>query len=118
MSTSAPVSLAERFAQPTVVSDVDVAFPTNVAVLLPPCDELPDEFKRWLGNVWCRAASKLFFSGGVFPPTKPGIDRVAALRHIRVCLGSWQPKHEHKAAGVAYLMSLWCESAEIKAVGS
>ena len=46
------------------------------------------------------------------PPIKPikqGISLSLALRHLGACLSSWEPKHEHKTAGVAYLMSLWFE---------
>lgn len=113
MSQTKPAtrSLAERFAKPAAVSNVDVAFPTDVRKLLPPYSEVPDDFKRFNGNERVRLAASLFCSGGKLPATKPGIDRVAATRHLQVCLSSWEPKHEHKEAGVAYLLSLWCTEA-------
>jgi len=37
----------------------------------------------------------------------PKIDSQLAWRHIMTCLKSFEPKHEHKMAGVGYLLSLW-----------
>jgi hypothetical protein len=63
-------------------------------------------------------ASQLFFHGGRLPDH--GIDlrsdlsqekRDNAFRALQACLGSFAPKHEHKIAGVAYLLSEWCEPA-------
>lgn len=34
-----------------------------------------------------------------------------ALANIQTALRSFEPKHEHKMAGVAYLMSMWLEDA-------
>lgn len=42
-----------------------------------------------------------------FPASVIGTQKVH--RHISACLGSYEPKHEHKIAGVAYLLSLWFE---------
>jgi hypothetical protein len=104
-STAAP----SRWAQPQQVSDVQVAFPaTVVGTLLPPMDEIPEEFHS--GNhPWCRFVSKLFFSGGHLPVSREDVDRANAARHLKCVLGSFEPKHEHKEAGAAYLMSLWYE---------
>jgi len=41
--------------------------------------------------------------------SKPGIDRKAAIRHIKAIMASYAPKHEHKEAGCAYLFALWFE---------
>jgi hypothetical protein len=57
-------------------------------------------------------ASTKFYRGGELPPEKDGIDRRAAFRHISACLGSYDPSHEHKIAGVGYLISLWFKSKE------
>jgi len=43
---------------------------------------------------------------------KEGIDPQMAFRHIKACLGDWGPKHEHKFAGCAYLLSLWFDDVE------
>jgi hypothetical protein len=89
--------------------------PTRIDDYLPRYAEVPDEFKRanTAGATWQNVASGWFFSGlhGRLV-AKPGIDRDAALRHIQACLTSWEPKHEHKEAGVAYLLSLWFERYE------
>jgi len=41
-----------------------------------------------------------------------GIDQNKALRHIKAILGSFEPKHEHKEAAAAYLLSLWFKSVK------
>lgn len=53
--------------------------------------------------------NKLFFIGGSIEhlKTKPGIDRIKAIRHIRTVMGSRQPKHEDKEAAVAYFFEQW-----------
>ena len=38
---------------------------------------------------------------------KEGVDTKKALRHVKAVLGSWEPKHEHKEAGVAFLLNEW-----------
>lgn len=103
---------AERFAEPTEVSDAQVAFPATLDGLLPPWDEVPEEFRRgyYGGHEWCDAAAHWFYKGLEKAPTfKAGIDPSTALRHLKCCLGSFEPKHEHKIAGVGYLLSLWCK---------
>ena len=96
-------------------SDVDIAFPTKTC--LPPYDEVPDDFKGFRGRgdakPFVEAVSSLFFNGGKLADFgltfKPGVDQTKAGRALRVCLGSWEPKHEHKIAGAAYLLSQWCD---------
>ncbi len=73
---------------------------------LPSRKEIPEEF--WtLSNPWNDLTSTLFFDGGRLPPTKEGIDRGHAARHLRACLSSMEPEHNHKIAGCAFLVSLW-----------
>lgn len=76
--------------------------------LLPAMWEIPEEFRNGQSE-WCNIVSQLFFCGGQLPSTKDGIDPTQARNHIVEVLRSWAPKHEHKEAGVAYLMSLWYE---------
>ena len=38
---------------------------------------------------------------------KEEFDKNEVWRHLKACMGSFQPAHEHKVAGVGYLMSLW-----------
>lgn len=43
---------------------------------------------------------------------RPGVDRDKALVAIKAALGSFEPKHEHKEAGCAFLLHEWFELAE------
>lgn len=101
---------AKDWTKPTEVSDVTMAFPADVLDLMPAYEEIPNEFKRH-GNPWTKWQGEWFFSGlKGFPAAKPGIDVQMAGRHLSCIQGSFQPKHEHKQAAVAYLASLWLES--------
>ena len=93
---------------PTAVSDLDLAFPASVSHLMPEWSDIPQEFKGH-GSKWNRFFSDMFFSGISSADLQPneGIEADVALRHIRVISGSFEPKHEHKEAAVAYLMSQW-----------
>jgi hypothetical protein len=99
---------------PVAVDEVTLAFPADLSELLPPWEEIPDEFKKTYG-AWV-AFADLWFGQGLAATTefycKDGIDGATAVRHLKAILGSFQPKHEHKIAGVAYLCSLWFEKVE------
>ncbi len=98
--------------KPVIVSDVEMAFGTVNG--LPKWTEIPENFKS-AGNEWCRLFSKIFFSGAkVLFKEKDGIDKNLAFRHIRALMASCEPRHEHKEAGVAYVMSQYFDSFEIK----
>lgn len=98
------------WAEPVEATDVQVAFAASTRGYLPPKEEIPEEFWRFRGNEWNRLFNQWFYRGLDAPPRfKPGIDQHKALRHLRICMASFEPKHEHKEAGVAYLLSLWCE---------
>ncbi len=101
--------------EPVVVEDVLIAFPASVKHLMPEHDSIPEEFKNSYGNKWVQLQRDWFYNGlnGKFVP-KEGIDLNLALRHLSCIQGSFEPKHEHKEAAVAYLMSLWFESYEKK----
>lgn len=96
---------------PQTVNDVECAFPARViGSLLPKWDEIPKEFKKMNGNTkYHKIASRWFFDGlaGCDLRFKNGIDAETAIRHLSSCMSSFEPKHEHKMAGVAWLMSLW-----------
>lgn len=95
---------------PKGLNALDVAF--GVKPPLPTWDEIPDEFKR-SSNKYARVASSLFFNGGRLADfgleVKDGLDDGDVMRAIRTCLGSFEPKHEHKEAGVAFMLSQWCD---------
>lgn len=93
---------------PIEVSDIDLAFPAHALKLMPPMAKIPEAFHR--GNtVWNKLANDWFFKGLEEPSfhMAPGVDGNQAHRHLSVILGSYEPKHEHKEAAIAYLASLW-----------
>lgn len=61
------------------------------------------------------AFGALFYRGGSLSDhglkLKAGIDRAAAMTAIRAWMGSFDPKHEHKTATVAWAFSEWCEAS-------
>jgi hypothetical protein len=95
--------------EPREISDVQMAFPTSVKDFLPDYADVPEEFKDWQGNEYLDFISAWFFTGADASRlvAREGVDRDKALRHIRYCLGSREPKHEHKHAGCAYLLAQW-----------
>jgi hypothetical protein len=106
---SASKATSNKWVSPLAVSKLDIAFGGRMKELLPSYNEIPDEFKDNY-HPWCHWQSKWFFSGLAkqdIPETKAGIDKDAAMRHLAAIQGSFEPKHEHKEAGVAYLASLW-----------
>lgn len=102
--------------QPRPLADVDIVFPTEVSHLLPAYSEVPEEFRRDR-NQWVQLAEEWFYSGlsRLVLTAKPSIDKSAALRHLQAVLGSFEPKHKHKIAGVAYLLSQWFEPPQTEA---
>lgn len=90
------------------ISEADMAFgPNNISTFLPAMGMIPEEFKKD-ENHYSQFISKWLFSGlSKSPEAVEGVDINQALRHIKVVLSSWEPKHEHKIAGAAYLASLW-----------
>ncbi len=103
------------YTKPTEAMGLDLAFPAHViGKFLPPEDTIPEEFKD-THNKWNALVSHFFLNGtkGAEVAFKDGIDPSKALRHIFTCLRSFEPQHEHKEAGVAYLMSLWFDDFNI-----
>lgn len=100
-----------RFDKPVAVTDNDMVWGARTDELLPMWDELPEEFQKYNYNKYCSAASSMFFEGlaksGV--TVKPEFNEDEVLRHLLTILRSFQPKHEHKIAGVGYLISKWCD---------
>jgi len=102
-----------KWATPIEINDATMAFPANVTgTILPPIEDIPEDFHRLYGTKWNKIVSRWFYNGlpeGTEFKARDGIDTDIALRQLGACLGSYQPKHEHKEAGVAYLMSLFFE---------
>lgn len=97
------------------ISDVDAAFPTKVP--LPAWNDIPKEFReRWhRRDGFHGVVSRIFYEGGRWEDfglkPKKGVDEAKARRAIITCLRSWEPQHEHKVAGVAYMLSEWFDLA-------
>lgn len=100
---------------PQELSAVDAAFPATVEHLMPPMSEIPEEFTEWnRNNKWQKLIGDWFYSGLEIKALMPkeGIDPKKAMRHVGAILGSFEPKHEHKEAAAAYLMSLWFDDVQ------
>ena len=91
------------------VSRLDLAF-GNVNHL-PPMSEIPDRFTR-SNDPYVKFIFEWFFSGRnpedmARLTEKPGVDRYMAICAIRAALASFKPRHGHKVAGCAFLLSEW-----------
>lgn len=94
------------------MNDLDLAFGGRMKDLLPEYSTLPGNFRS--GNdPFTPLVNKWFFSGleKKALKVKEGIDESDAWRHMKAIMGSFEPSHEHKTAGVAYLMSQWFEKS-------
>lgn len=103
-----PEPLNDGFDQPSVIDDVLYAFPGHLDRLMPATEAIPREF--FATNDWTIFVNRWFFQG--WPETlnlyeRPDVDAMAAYRHLHTILRSFEPKHEHKIAAVAWLMSRW-----------
>jgi hypothetical protein len=103
------------------ITQADIAFgPKNLADFLPPMSSIPKEFFG-SGNPWNKWVSKWFFGGlKEYAVAVEGINFKQAHAHLKVILGSFEPKHEHKIAGCAYLASKWFDESTVaisKALG-
>lgn len=105
----------DKFDHPQEISDVLMAFPADITDLLPPMEEIPEEHKSW-DNPWSKLTRKWFFSGlgKAYWSPRGDVDQETAIRHIQAILGSFAPKHEHKEAGVSYLLSRWFQGVIVK----
>lgn len=97
------------------MAGIDMAF--GKVDHLPPMTEIPEEFKNFNRETkWNELVSRWFYSG--LPKetefiAKDGVDPKKALRAIGAILASWDPEHEHKMAGAAYLMSEWFKEVKV-----
>lgn len=128
---SRPPSLAKPY-YPVQVTDLDLAFPATVLRLMPPIEDIPEVDEGW--NELARALFTGRYTDLSFLPSVYLTDWIVdsqraatveggdvylemAWRHVRTILGSWEPKHQHKEATVAYLLSLWFRWATWKQDG-
>jgi hypothetical protein len=98
----------------TKVTGADIVFPARVDHLMPPYEELIGKRKDPEHRRLEEVAQRAFFKGMDAGPWKPkeGVNKDDALRQIQCILGSFEPKHEHKIAGVAFLLGEWFEGVE------
>lgn len=103
----------DGWANPTTISDVELAFPANALDLMPSREEckaglaaLSDKKRRKWVEFQQRWFSRGLPAGVEFDPLD-GIDGETAFRHLSAIQGSFAPKHEHKEEAVAYLASRW-----------
>lgn len=97
-----------------VITEGEFAFGGDMDTLMVPYNQIPFEFKR-ASNKWTGIVSYWFFRG-LNPDTefyaKGDIDPKKALRHISAIMRSFEPKHEHKEACCAYLLSQWFDDVK------
>lgn len=112
------VAPAEPWGLPRDVDQATLTFPARVVGdYLPREDEIPERYRRMTGETGWHKLVHAWFHGGLARPKihlVPGVDGEKAVRHLSTCMASFEPKHEHKVAGVAYLMSLWFVRVETR----
>lgn len=112
--------LNDGFDQPQDIPAAQRAFAANVvATLMPPYSSIPAEFRNMNNHTeWNKFVGHWFFSGNPFEKwnvgVREGVDPDKALTHLQTILRSWEPKHEHKEAAVAWLASRWYDGIELK----
>lgn len=94
-------------------TDLDMVFGADLKDY-PPYDAIPEQFRR--GNTAANdAVSSLFFRGGKLDDfglrLKSGVDPNAFYGALKAMLCSFAPKHEHKEAACAWLVSEYTEAA-------
>jgi len=104
--------LNDGFDAPQEVSPLLMAFPGSVSHLMPPMSAIPEDFQSMNDRTdWNKFVSYWFFQGNPMEVwnlyARPDIDAEAAWRHLKAIMRSYEPKHEHKSAAVAWLMSRW-----------
>ena len=117
---AAAPALPAGFEQPKSVDAAILAFPAHVVgTLLPHRGDIPREFRES-----SRPSRELFarwffegLRGAEFTP-RPGVDRDAALRHISACMRSFEPSHENKEEGVAFLLESFFLRVDVPAAKS
>lgn len=86
------------------ITDVEMAFSADR--LLPAWEDIPNEFRS--GNLYTKLAEAICF-GWTLPECeiemKDGFEPETLNRAVRAHLQSFGPKHEHKIAGVGYMIA-------------
>ena len=110
MNTETKSTLDLKSYQFKQATSLDIAFPTfnTDPVLLKEAEARGFNSHH---NPYCKLFSTLFYSGGKVK-FKEGIDeafRKNAWMYMRALMGSFAPKHEHKEAVCAMILSELCE---------
>ncbi len=96
----------------------DRSIPKNIKSFIPEMQDIPDEFKNFhdINHKWLKLFDNMFFHGIeiIEVKHKAGIDPITAFRHIKAVLNAFSIQHEHKRAGIAYLLSEWFDNIEYK----
>ncbi len=89
------------------ITKPEIAFSTMR--LLPEWEEIPEEYRS--GNIYTRLAEALHY-GWPLPECEvelnEGVEASQLNECIRAHLQSFGPKHEHKIAGVGYMIACAC----------
>lgn len=90
------------------ITRADIAFAASVDGMLPAYREIPAYPTR---RHFEELAQTWFFHGlkNLKTKARAGVNETQALAHISYVLRSWEPKHEHKISGVAFLINEWFE---------
>jgi len=107
--------------KPVPIDDVTLAFPASVKHLMPTPSDIPEDYPgknywTWWQREWFYRGLNTEGSQAKMPIAKESIDRQLALRHLATIQRSYEPKHEHKEAAVAWLASLWFVLPESESV--
>ena len=100
----------EDFTKPTIVTDVDLAFPAQVHHLMPDRTVIVKSRDSETFRFYSELAERWFFRGlsaAEVPKVKSGLDEELVWRHLGCIMKSFEPKHEHKIDAVAFLMMQW-----------
>ena len=96
---------------PIVIDDATMAFPVSISYLMPAWEDIPAEFRNFNDrqNKWLRFQRDWFFTGITKQKVvmRDGFSEADAFRHLAAIQRSYEPKHQHKEAAIAYLASLW-----------
>ena len=109
-----PPDLMEQWRTPRPVSDVDFAFPaTVIGRYIPDWGQLPKPFQQFTSGYEKLAYHACFHSVELRPEAL--IERIEAdmaSRQLSAVARSFEPRHEHKQAALAFLLSLWLREAQ------
>lgn len=101
---------------PADVDQVNAAFgPDNIDDLLPEREDIPEEYHHTKGDSdMLDVFNDWFYNGAEDLAVKPveGIDAEEALMHIKAAMTSFEPKHERKTEGIAWLLDEWFEEID------